>query len=239
MNVDRIFARTADVIGAAFLLILFAPAIAVVAAAVKLESPGPAFFRCTRVGRHGREFGMLKFRKMLHGAAGPALTAVDDDRFTRIGSFLARTKLDEMPQLWNVLRGEMSLVGPRPEDEGFVAQLRKEYEPILTVRPGITGLSQLAYAHETEILDPNNRVEDYLSRVMPQKMLLDELYVTQGSILMYLRVLWWTFVTVCFRRDVAVSRATGRLGLRRRPRSLQPEGPPPSLTETQLGGVAR
>src|SRR5205823_1367512 len=124
------------------------------ALAIRLESRGSVLYRCRRVGQGGHEFSMLKFRKMQRDAAGGPLTAADDERFTRIGKLLAKTKLDEVPQLWNVLRGTMSLVGPRPEDPSFVSMLVSEYEQILRIKPGITGLSQLAFARETEILDP-------------------------------------------------------------------------------------
>ena len=209
------------VIAGALLLVL-APLILLVAAWIRLDTPGSAFFRCRRVGFGGREFGMLKFRKMHTGASGSALTAPADDRFTPVGRLLARTKLDELPQLWNVLKGEMSLVGPRPEDPSFVALERHAYERILRVRPGITGLSQLAFARESEILDPGDRDGDYIRRVLPQKMLLDELYAARRSHAMDFRILFWTVAAVLLRRSVAVHRATGRLTLRRPRRLEQP-----------------
>src|SRR5262249_3441588 len=143
-------------------LALLAPLLLAVAVAVKLDSPGPVFFRCRRIGLRGRPFEVLKFRKMRVDASGPPLTAPDDARFTRIGAFLARRKLDELPQLWNVLKGEMSLVGPRPEDPEFVALRATDFKRILKVRPGMTGLSQLAFARESDILDPTDRVAHYV-----------------------------------------------------------------------------
>lgn len=220
--------RTLDILLAGTALVLLLPVCALLALAISLESRGPVFYRSRRVGLGGREFWMLKFRKMRTGVTGAPLTAVDDERFTRIGNLLAKTKLDEIPQLLNVLAGNMSLVGPRPEDASFVAMRRNEYTAILRVKPGITGLSQIAFAREMEILDPENRVDDYLERVLPQKLLLDELYATRRSTLMYLRVFWWTFVAIGLGRDVAVSRATGSCNLRRpRPapsEALQMEG---------------
>jgi lipopolysaccharide/colanic/teichoic acid biosynthesis glycosyltransferase len=162
---------------------------------------------------------MLKFRKMHDGASGPALAAPDDARFTRLGSFLARTKLDELPQLWNVLRGEMSLVGPRPEDPAFVEMNQGAYKAILEVRPGITGLSQLAFAAESRILDPADRVGHYVHRILPQKIAMDQLYAAQRSLPMDLKILWRTASAVVAKRDVAVHRETGRL-TRRVPRSV-------------------
>ena len=170
-------------------------------------------------------FGLSRFC----GAAGASLTARDDDRFTRMGGFLARTKLDELPQLWNVITGQMSLVGPRPEDPGFV-ESRPEFETILALKPGITGLSQLAFANESEILAQDDPITDYVDRILPQKIALDCLYAHRRSGAMDVRVLFWTVVAVVFRKDVAVHRDTGHQGLRRRPHtelaavaSLQPE----------------
>jgi lipopolysaccharide/colanic/teichoic acid biosynthesis glycosyltransferase len=161
---------------------------------------------------------MLKFRKMCDGATGVALTVADDARFTRVGRMLARTKLDELPQLWNVLKGQMSLVGPRPEDPGFVARLPERYARILEVKPGVTGLCQLAFAKESEVLEADDRLTHYVERLLPQKAAMDELYATQRSLGMDLRILVWTALAVLLRRDVAVHRGTGRLGLRRRTR---------------------
>jgi len=210
--------RLLDVLVGAVALVLLLPVFALAALAIKLESRGPVFYSCRRVGVGGREFSMLKFRKMRTGVAGGPLTAVDDERFTRMGRLLAKTKLDEIPQFWNVLTGSMSLVGPRPEDPVFVERQRAVFEQVLRVRPGITGLSQLAFAREMEILDPDDRIGDYVRRLLPQKVGLDQLYVQQRSPLMNLRILWWTMVAVVCKRDVAVDRATAAVrGLRPTP----------------------
>jgi lipopolysaccharide/colanic/teichoic acid biosynthesis glycosyltransferase len=212
--------RALDVTVAAAALLVLSPLIVLVALAVKLESRGPAFFRCRRVGRGGSTLSMLKFRKMRDGVGGPALTAVRDDRFTRIGGFLAETKLDELPQLWNVLRGQMSLVGPRPEDLSIVELQPGEYAHILRVRPGITGLSQLAFANEAEILAEHDRLGDYVNRILPEKMRLDRLYVERHSLRMDLQIIAWTVAAVVLRKRPAVHRATGRLTMRT-PRDLE------------------
>ena len=208
--------RGFDAAVAAVLLALAAPLILVLAVAIRLDSRGSAFFRCRRIGFGGREFDMLKFRKMYDGARGPALTATNDNRFTRMGSFLAQTKLDEVPQLWNVLRGDMSLVGPRPEDPSLMRLRRKEFEPILRVRPGITGLTQLAFARESELLDPRDRTGDYLRRILPQKLQIDRLYVERRSLLLDARILVWTAAAVILRREVAVDPETGRISALRK-----------------------
>lgn len=202
---------------AATCLLVLSPLIALLALTVKLDSPGPVFYRCRRIGRGGREFHMLKFRKMHATAAGAALTAAGDERFTRLGRFLARKKLDEIPQLLNVIAGHMNLVGPRPEDPSFVALRRADYEQILEVRPGITGLTQLAFANESEILDSDDPIGDYVRRLLPQKVQIDRLYVARRSVAMDIRILAWTAITFFLKRNVAIHRSSGRITLRRRP----------------------
>jgi lipopolysaccharide/colanic/teichoic acid biosynthesis glycosyltransferase len=227
-RIDRGLKRAIDIAFSAILLVLASPLIAVLAVAIRLDSPGPAFYRCRRVGLRGRALHMLKFRKMHDGASGPALSSPDDVRFTRLGSFLARTKLDELPQLWNVLKGEMSLVGPRPEDPAFVELRSDAYSTILEVRPGITGLSQLAFAAETEVLDPTDRMGHYLDRILPQKIGMDSLYAKRRSVGMDIKVLWWTARAVVGGKEVAVNRETGRL-TPRAPRTVPLEERSPAL----------
>jgi lipopolysaccharide/colanic/teichoic acid biosynthesis glycosyltransferase len=198
------------------LLLIVAPVLLLIAIAVKVDSRGPVFFRARRVGHRGTELQMLKFRKMREDADGPPLTTASDSRFTRVGRFLAVTKLDELPQLWNVVKGEMSLVGPRPEDESFVA-MHGSYARILQAKPGITGLSQLAFAKEAQVLRGGDVIDDYVDRLLPAKMGLDEFYVANRSLGLDVRILRWTAVAVFSRRDVAVNRATGALSHRRRP----------------------
>lgn len=222
--------RLLDMVGAALLLIVLLPLFVLVAAAVKLDSRGPVFYRCRRVGLGGREFAMVKFRKMRDDAAGPPLTIGSDSRFTRVGRLLARTKLDELPQLWNVLRGDMSLVGPRPEDVAFVAIHRAAYDEILRVRPGISGLSQLAFAREADVLDERDAVRHYVERLLPQKVRMDILYARRRSLRMDARILFWTLAAVVMRRDVAVHRGTGELNLRRRPKRGAEGGAPAQVT---------
>ena len=227
-RIDRGLKRAVDIAFSVILLVLASPLIAVLAVAIRLDSPGPAFYRCRRVGLRGRALHMLKFRKMHDGASGPALSSPDDVRFTRLGSFLARTKLDELPQLWNVLKGEMSLVGPRPEDPAFVELRSDAYSTILEVRPGITGLSQLAFASETEVLDPDDRMGHYVNRILPQKIGMDILYAEQRSFGMDLKILWWTLRAVVGGSQVAVHRETGRL-TPRAPRTIPLEERSPAL----------
>jgi lipopolysaccharide/colanic/teichoic acid biosynthesis glycosyltransferase len=208
--------RALDALAAAVLLLALLPLIVTAAVLVRLESPGPAFYRAERVGFRGRRLLMLKFRKMRSDAAGLKLTVVGDERFTRIGGILARLKIDEIPQLWHVLKGEMSLVGPRPEDASYVTLHHDPYQEILSVRPGITGLSQIAFADESRILDLRNPHDHYVGRILPQKIALDSLYAERRTLWLNLRILFWTTAAVVMRRDVAVNRASGRMNLRRR-----------------------
>ncbi len=213
---DRTVKRLFDFVVSLAFLLLLSPILLLCAIAIKLESRGPVFYRARRVGRDGSELLVLKFRKMFDGASGQALTGERDPRFTRMGRFLAKSKLDELPQLWNVLLGGMSLVGPRPEDPGFVCLHEPEYNVILSVRPGVTGLSQLAFAKESEILDPDDRVGHYVGRILPQKVAMDRLYARTRTLGIDLRILAWTVLPVLLRRDVAVNRASGDLTMRRR-----------------------
>jgi lipopolysaccharide/colanic/teichoic acid biosynthesis glycosyltransferase len=217
---DFALKRAIDVAVSFALLIFLLPVWILFCLAIKLESPGPIFYRARRVGWRGKALRVLKFRKMHDGATGTALTGNEDPRFTRLGRFLARTKLDEVPQLLNVLRGEMSLVGPRPEDPSFVALHDDEYEEINAVRPGITGLGQLAFARESEILDPGDAVGHYVGKILPQKVGLDLLYSRTRTLRGDFRILLWTVMPVILRVDVAVNRETGALTVRRRKRSL-------------------
>jgi lipopolysaccharide/colanic/teichoic acid biosynthesis glycosyltransferase len=208
--------RAFDFLVALLALVTLLPLFVLIALVVVLDSPGPVFYRDARAGFRGRPLRMLKFRKMRAGATGGNLTLGDDARLTRVGAWLARTKLDELPQLWHVLRGEMSLVGPRPESPSCVARHRVDYEVILSVRPGITGFTQLAFAREGWILDPDDPERHYLSLLLPQKVALDRLYADRASLRTDLRILGGTILTVMFRRPLAVDRRTGALTFRRR-----------------------
>ena len=206
--------RLLDLVLSLLLLIGLLPVIALLALAVKVESRGPIFYRCRRVGLGGCEFRMLKFRKMHRNATGPMLTAANDKRFTRLGSFLARTKLDELPQFWNVIRGDMSLVGPRPEDSSFVAFDPRGYVETLKIRPGITGLSQLAYVRESELLNGPDPVRSYVESVLPQKIAIDRLYVARRTISLDARILFWTIAAI-FGVEVSIDSTSSRVSIRR------------------------
>jgi lipopolysaccharide/colanic/teichoic acid biosynthesis glycosyltransferase len=209
--------RGTDIALASLLLLAVVPLLLIVAMAIKLDSPGPVLYRARRIGFRGTQFGMLKFRKMYRDATGGPLTTGSDPRLTRVGAVLTRTRLDELPQLWDVLRGRMSIIGPRPEDPRFVALHPSDYERILAVRPGITGITQLAFADERKLLDEHDPVRDYVTRLLPHKVALDRLYAEHQRPGLDLAVLRWTLVSVLLRRPVAVHRSSGRITLRSRP----------------------
>ena len=180
-----IWKRFLDVFVSSVGLLLFSPVAALVAVLIKFDSRGPLLFRQERVGQGLRTFCIYKFRTMVVDAPlkGGPLTAAEDPRVTRLGRILRKTKIDELPQLINVLRGEMTLVGPRPEVPRYVALFRNDYEEILQIRPGITDLASLKYRDESSVLsraaDPE---QEYLTRVLPDKIALAKEYVRRSSL---------------------------------------------------------
>jgi lipopolysaccharide/colanic/teichoic acid biosynthesis glycosyltransferase len=165
--------RLTDVVASTVGLVVLSPVLALVALAVRLSGPGPVLYRQTRVGRDGRRFGMLKFRSMVPAAdqAGPLVTARGDARVTTVGRWLRRAKIDELPQLVNVLRGEMTLVGPRPEVPRYVDLYRERYAPILRHRPGITSACALALLREEHLLGEADDPERYyVDVILPHKI---------------------------------------------------------------------
>lgn len=192
--------RSLDIAASALGLLVLSPLLLLVAALIKVDSPGPVFFRQVRVGRFGRPFRIFKFRTMTHGGApgGPELTVAGDARITRLGAVLRRYKLDELPQLIDVLRGTMSLVGPRPEVPRYVEHYpAASRERVLSVRPGITDVASLHYRDENDILarsaDPER---EYLEVILPSKLQYALEYVDNATVGHDLRVLGLTLRTV-------------------------------------------
>ena len=189
----QLLKRLLDVAAAMLGLILLAPLFVLISIAVWSQDGGSIFHLARRVGRSGRLFRLLKFRTMITGAdkLGPGITAAVDARITPIGRLLRRTKLDELPQLINVLRGEMSLVGPRPEDPLYVALYNDEQRRALLVRPGITSAASLLYRNEAELLTGKDWEAVYSNQIMPAKLDLDLDYLAHASI--------WSDVALIFR----------------------------------------
>ncbi|MCX7022460.1 MAG: sugar transferase [bacterium] len=174
------FKRALDIVVAVVGIALFAPVMGVIAVAIALGSPGPALFRQERVGHRGRIFPMYKFRTMEADADGRGITSAGDPRITRVGAFLRSWKLDELPNLFNVLRGEMGLVGPRPELPCYLKGLNERQRRILELRPGITGLAQLRYINESLVITPDQVDRDY-EWILAQKISLDLAYMERAG----------------------------------------------------------
>ena len=176
--------RLFDFCVAAAGLLVLSPLLLLAAFLIKLDSPGPILFKQERVGRGFRPFLIYKFRTMVVDAAqrGSSITVGADPRITHVGRFLRRTKIDELPQLINVLKGDMSLVGPRPEVPRYVEMFHKDYEEILRLRPGITDLASLKYQDEARLLhDSPSPEEDYVRRILPDKIKLAREYAQRSS----------------------------------------------------------
>lgn len=187
--------RVFDLAVSVVALLLLAPLLILIALLVVAGSPGGAFFRQERVGRDGRTFRLVKFRTMRPGseAHGQLTVGTRDPRITGIGRFLRRSKLDELPQLWNVLVGDMSLVGPRPEVPKYVALYKGEQLQVLRFRPGITGPASIAYIDENEQLAGSAHPERvYVEEIMPAKLELDLRYTRERTFLGDLRILFAT-----------------------------------------------
>ncbi len=186
--------RAVDIVCASLMLLLLAPVMLIVAALVRLTSPGPVIYHQRRVGQHGQIFYVHKFRSMRADAeskTGAVWAKANDNRVTRVGRFLRRTRLDELPQLWNIIKGEMSLVGPRPERPEFVAELTEKipfYGFRHVVRPGLTGWAQVRYTYGAS-------VEDAL-----EKLQYDLFYIKHLSVSFDLFILFSTLKTVVLRR---------------------------------------
>jgi lipopolysaccharide/colanic/teichoic acid biosynthesis glycosyltransferase len=196
--VKRLFDIACSVVG----LILLAPVFVVTAILIKRDSSGPVFFRQTRIGQFGKQFSIYKFRTMCMDAEkiGAQVSTADDPRMTGIGRLLRTYKIDELPQLLNVVSGEMSLVGPRPEVPKYVDAFKGAYEEILTVRPGITDFASLEFKDENELLlgaeDPEKK---YIEEILPIKIALYRKYLREKSFFTDLKLIFLTLASIVRR----------------------------------------
>lgn len=187
--------RLLDIIFSILGIIILLPLFMIICLIIKADSKGGCFFIQERIGKGGKPFGILKFRTMRCGADADGLLTIGthDRRITRVGSFLRKTKIDELPQLWNVLKGEMSIVGPRPEVEKYVLLYTEEQRRVLSVRPGITDYASIEYVNENEILsqasDPDRA---YIEKVMPHKIKLSMRYLEHYCVSEYLKIIFLT-----------------------------------------------
>ena len=194
--------RAFDLVVGSLALAAAAPILAGVAAAMRLSRDRGAFLhRARRMGEGGRIIVVLKIRTMAVDSGGSPLTASDDPRVTRLGRTLRRYRIDELPQLVNVVRGEMSMVGPRPEDPAFVDLADALHRKVFTAKPGITGLAQLQYHAEAALLEGPDAEERYRAEILPAKLRLDAEYLDHRSVWLDLRILLRTVGTVLGRRS--------------------------------------
>ena len=176
-------------------LIILSPVFFICAILAKLQSPGPTFYRAKRVGRYGEMFLMYKFRTMVVNAefTGTSLTTYKDPRITKIGNFLRRTKLDELPQLLNVLKGDMSVIGPLPEAPVYVEYYTEEQRYVLLVRPGITGPAQLENRNEElKLKGQSNPEQYYITQLLPEKLSIDLDYIENRSFVLDVKIIFKT-----------------------------------------------
>ena len=188
--------RLCDIVFSFFGLLFLSPLFLIVALWIVIDDPGPVFYRQQRVGRHNRDFGLLKFRSMRVGADKMSLITIGerDPRVTRAGYYIRKFKLDELPQLWNVLIGDMSLVGPRPEVRRYVDLYTEKQRQVLSVRPGITDYASIEYIDENKLLaqaaDPD---KTYIEEIMPAKIELNRRYINNPTLGQYFKI---TFLTI-------------------------------------------
>jgi lipopolysaccharide/colanic/teichoic acid biosynthesis glycosyltransferase len=200
------FKRILDAFSSLFVLVLLLPLLMLIAVIIKITSSGSVFFRQIRVGYNGRHFVLVKFRSMVEDAPlkGLSVTGKDDLRITPFGNFLRRTKLDEFPELWNVLIGDMSLVGPRPEVPRYTKHYKPEWERALSVKPGITDLATLQFRDEETVLESSvGREEAYVDIILPIKLKLAIEYVENRSFWLDIRIIVLTVWAITFGRVFA------------------------------------
>ncbi len=191
--------RFCDIVLSCLGLLLLSPLFVVVAVWIVIDNPGPIFYRQMRVGKDGKDFGLLKFRSMRVGADKSSLITIGehDSRITRAGYYIRKYKLDELPQLWNVLVGDMSLVGPRPEVRKYVDMYTDEQRLVLSVRPGITDYASIEYIDENRILaqaeDPDRT---YIEEIMPAKIAMNMRYIEHQTLGEYLKIIFLTFAKI-------------------------------------------
>jgi len=176
-------------------IFLFLPFYFIIGILIKIEDKGPILYKSRRIGQNFKPFYLLKFRSMIVNAdkIGPLITKDKDPRITKIGKFLRKTKLDEFPQLFNVLKGEMSIVGPRPEVEKYISYFKKDYEKILSIKPGITDYAAIEFRNEEEILNKfKNTEESYIREILPKKINLYKKYLNEVGFITDLNIIFKT-----------------------------------------------
>ena len=198
-----ILIRLADLLASFFAAIILSPFFLIIAIVIKLNSKGPVFYRQVRVGKGGKDFRLYKFRSMFTDADKKGLLTVggNDSRITSVGLFLRKYKLDELPQVFNVLKGEMSVVGPRPEVRKYVNLYNNEQQKVLSVLPGITDYASIEFKNENELLaKATNPEQFYIDEIMPQKIKLNAKYIDNKNIFQYFKVIVLTIIGIFKKR---------------------------------------
>ena len=198
MNIfNRVIKRIFDITASGLGIIVLSPILIVIALIIKKESDGPVFFKQIRVGEKGKNFEILKYRTMVVDAEklGRQITVGNDNRITKIGGFLRKYKLDELPQFINVFKGDMSLVGPRPEVPRYVEMYNEEQRKVLDVKPGITDLASIRYRDENELLGTAEDPDDmYINTIMPDKLALNLEYINKSNVFFDIYIILKTIV---------------------------------------------
>lgn len=195
----RVVKRAFDIISSGAALILLFPLFIILSVCICIDSPGSPFFTQKRVGRYGRIFNIYKFRSMVSGksANSPSITQKDDNRITKVGAFIRKYKIDEIPQLINVFIGDMSIVGPRPEVPKYVAMYNEEQRRVLSVRPGLTDLASISFIDEEQILAVSDDMEKtYVEEIMPKKLQLGIQYINNLTFFNDIKLIFRTFASI-------------------------------------------
>jgi lipopolysaccharide/colanic/teichoic acid biosynthesis glycosyltransferase len=183
-------------------IIILSPVFLISAVLIKIETPGPVSFNQERIGREGRPFSLYKFRTMVKNAPsiGPSVTPANDPRITRAGRLLRKFKVDEMLQIFNILKGDMSVIGPRPELRKYVDEFKDDYREILRIKPGMTDYALIAFRNEEEILSKFDNVEEgYVKEIMPEKIKLYRKYLNEMSLRTDIRIFFGTIMEILRR----------------------------------------
>lgn len=191
--------RLFDIVFSLLGLLACSPLFALIATLIKLDSRGPVFFKHQRIGKNFKAFHVYKFRTMVNDATqkGPSITAENDPRITAAGKFLRKTKIDELPQLWNILKGDMSFVGPRPEVSKYVKMFSEEYSDILKVKPGITDYATIEFRDEESVLRKyHNPEEGYIKEILPTKIELYKKYLREKSFFTDIKLILLTLMKI-------------------------------------------
>lgn len=193
------FKRLIDFILSFLAIIILLPALVIISIFILIDDGFPIIYAQERIGKNWKKFKILKFRTMIKNAdkVGLGITSEDDNRILKSGKFLRKFKLDELPQLFNVLMGEMSLVGPRPEIDKYVSMFKQDYDTILKIKPGLTDYASIEYRNESVILDnSSNKEKTYVEKILPEKLALNKKYIEDYNFFTDIKILIYTIIAI-------------------------------------------